>query len=121
MTVNWKKYEEVGGGNSADRMWPEKGKTLKVGDSVEGRYVEKQSNIGPNKSNIYILETSSGEKVGMWGSTVIDGRMEKIAVGKMVAIEYAGEEASPKTGRTYKAFKVGFGIETVGDEDPFRE
>ena len=98
-----------------DGSWPEKGEELSVGDSIEGRYILKKENIGAHKSKVYVLETSDGKKIGVWGSTVLDSKFEQIAIGKMVAVEYVGEKTG-KTGSTYKDFKVGQGIVAVGDE-----
>lgn len=110
------KFQEVGGGINVDRMWFGKENPLTKGDSIEGRYVEKKTNVGSRGSNVYVIETQLGEKVGVWGSTVIDGRFESIAVGKMVAIEYLGMQKT-KDGKTdYKGFWVGMGIDRVGDE-----
>ena len=116
MTINWNQFEEVGGGTMTDRTWPAKDNELKVGDCVEGRYVEKKDKIGKKKnSTMYVLEVGT-EKVGVWGGTVLDTKFSKIAVGKMVAIEYLGRKES-QLGNEYKDFKVGFGIVVVGDEN----
>lgn len=114
--INKEKYQEVGGGLNVDRMWSNKDNPLKVGASIEGRYVEKKTGLGTRgNSSVYTIEVGS-EKVGVWGTTVLDGRFEKIAIGKMVAIEYLGL-AKTKDGKgEYKDFWVGQGIDIVGDE-----
>lgn len=117
--INWNKYNEVSAASSTDKMWPAKDQILKEGDSIEGRYVAKKENVGTNNSNIYYLDVD-GERVGVWGSTVLDTKFSQIAIGKMVAIEYLGKKQFEKGGRSYHDFKVGFGIDVVGDEDlPF--
>ena len=116
MSVNWDRFQAVN--EATDGSWPEKGKELVERDSIEGRYVSKKENVGPNKSTIYVLETPDGKKIGVWGSTVIDSKFENIAVGKMVAIEYVGDKKG-KTGSEYHDFKVGTGIDHVGDQPPF--
>jgi len=98
-----------------DRMWQEKGVELEVGASIEGRYLSKRENVGAHDSMLYVLETDNGDKVGVWGGTVIDNGMQGIAFGKIVGIEYLGKKES-KNGGTYKDFFVGSGIDTVGDE-----
>jgi len=110
------KYNEVGGGLEVDRMWFSKDEPLKKGDSLEGRYVEKKTGVGSRGSNVYIIETSDGNRVGVWGSTVIDGRFEAITKGKMVGIEYLGILKTKDGKGEYKGFWVGQGIEVVGDE-----
>lgn len=107
------RYQEVGTG----KTWPTKENPLKVGDSIEGRYIDKRVEQGPNKSNLYALEQNGGEIVWVWGSTVIDRKFDSIAKGKMVAIEYLGTKKSEKRGGSdYKDFWVGSGIMVVGDE-----
>src|SRR3990167_5432471 len=101
-------YEEVSGGSKTDRAWPAKNQVLKEGDFIEGLLVEKNANVGPNNSMMYVLEVGE-EKVGVWGSAVIDTKMAKVAVGKMVKIEFKGMEEG-KGGRTYKDFRVYQGI-----------
>lgn len=110
------KYQEVGGGMNVDRMWSGKENPLKKGDAIEGRYIEKKVGIGTRGSNVYVIETQSGEKVGVWGSTVIDGRFESIPVGKMVGIEYLGVQKTKDGKGEYKGFFIGIGNDYVGDE-----
>jgi len=104
--INWNEYKIMEGGATTDRSFPEKGQELKEGDSVEGKLLEIKENVGPNKSNVYVLETPEGEKVGIWGSTVIDGRLNGVKAGQEIAIEYLGMEEG-KNGREYKDFKIG--------------
>jgi hypothetical protein len=108
------KFQEVSGGLDVDRVWPAKDVPLKEGDAIEGRYVSKKENVGPNKSNVYVLEVGD-ESVGVWGNTVLDTKFGEIAIGKMAGIEYLGQKQS-KNGKGYKDFFVGTGIDTVGDE-----
>lgn len=115
--INWDEFEEVGvGETTTDRTWPAQGEVLEEGDSVLGRYIEKKTNVGKNKSNVYVLETISGEKIGVWGSTVIDSKFSNVALGKIVVCQYIGEKTSKKTGKDYRDFKVGQGIVVPGDE-----
>ena len=114
MSVDRNKYKPVGG-EATDRNWPPKGETLSVGDSIEGKYASKNENIGVNKSNVYVIETKEGEKVGVWGNTVLDARFENIEIGAQVAIEYLGTKPSKKTGKPYHDFFVG----VESNEPPF--
>jgi len=109
------KYKEVGVVAATDKMWFDKENPVKVGQTIEGRYVAKNEGVGANKSNIYVLEVGE-ERVGVWGSTVLDTKFSQIAEGKMVGIEYLGE-VTGKSNRAYKDFWVGQGIDAVGDED----
>lgn len=101
------------------RTWPEKEKPLREGDSIEGEYVEQLTDIGSHKSNVYVLNIN-GERVGVWGSTVIDARMENVQIGMIVGFEYLGMERS-KNGSEYKNFMVAVAEPDSGeqvDEDP---
>lgn len=75
----------------------------------------------------YELQVSAYEKcdpevqkiVSSRSATSRNTRMSaEIAIGKMVAIEYVGEKTG-KTGNTYKDFKVGVGVDYVGDQPQF--
>jgi hypothetical protein len=102
-----------------DRMWPEKDQPLKEGDSIEGLYVQKVENYGSNHSNVYILEVGD-ERIGVWGSTVIDEHMKDVALETEVGIEYAGMAKSQKSGKEYKKFIVGVANDAIlasPDED----
>jgi hypothetical protein len=103
-------------GNSTDRMWNGKDSNLSIGDEITGRYVEKNEHIGDNDTTIYILEVGS-ERVGVWSSTVLAGRLDRIAFGKMVKLVYQGKKDSPKRkGKQYHDFDVFQGHDYPGDE-----
>ncbi len=74
-------------------------------DPIEGRLLDKRSNVGPNESWLYKLKVEDGI-VTVWGSTVLDTKFESIEVGSRVKIEPQGEVKSEKTGRKYQDFKV---------------
>lgn len=114
--LNKEGYNEVGGGLNVDAMWPEKGTKLSKGDSVEGRYVEKVTGVGPRGSNVYVIENNEGKRVGVWGGTVIDSRFVTIAIGKKIGIEFLGLQKTKDGAGTYKAFWVGVGVDHIGDE-----
>ena len=74
---------------------------------LEGLYVKKQVQVGPNDSNMYHIENKAdNEMYGVWGSTALDAKFGEIPLGSEVKIEYLGEATSEKTGRTYKNFEV---------------
>lgn len=104
--INKGEYKEVGGGLNTDRMWFGKENPLKEGDSIEGEYVEKKTGVGTRGSNVYVIKVGN-EKVGIWGSAVIDGRFGSIAIGKKVAIEYLGLVKTKDGKGEYKDFWIG--------------
>lgn len=83
--------------NESSDAWDEK-------EAVQGIYKSSKMNVGPNKSNMYMLETTDGLK-GVWGSTVLNTKFEQIPVGAEVRVEYLGK-AKGKTGTEYKNYKV---------------
>jgi hypothetical protein len=103
MALNRDKFRPVGNSLDVARMWPAKDHPLKEGDSIEGEYLAKQSDVGSHKSNVYVLEVE-GERVGVWGSTVIDARMDEVAIGAMVGFEYLGMRKGKNA--DYKDFMV---------------
>lgn len=74
-------------------------------NEVEGVLKQVKTQVGPNESNLYILQREDGD-IGVWGSTALDGRMSEVKLGDTVKIVYLGKEKSEKTGRIYKAFEV---------------
>lgn len=73
--------------------------------AIEGKLLEKQENVGQNNSKLYILQTESGP-MNVWGTSVLDKLLAKVATGSDIRINYLGERTSPKSGRTFKAFEV---------------
>lgn len=105
MALDRKRFKPTGSSMDVARTWPEKDKPLKEGDSIEGTYVQKLKDIGSHKSNVYVLEVGS-ERIGVWGSTVIDARMEEVPIGATVGFEFLGMERSKGGGSEYKNFMV---------------
>lgn len=70
-----------------------------------GFYVRMKTNVGTHSSNVYVLRKEDGEEVGVWGSTVINGRFDEIPVGSLVKIESLGEAKSQK-GTKYKDYRI---------------
>ena len=75
---------------------------------IIGKLINKKSEVGRYKSWVYELETETGIK-NIWGCTVLDKIFKDIPIGKMVKVEYLGEEKNPKTDATYKNYDVSIG------------
>lgn len=74
---------------------------------IEGLYIEKREDVGPNNSNMYIIESAEDhENYAVWGTTLLDRRFEKINLNEEVRIIFKGMETSEKSGREYKNFEV---------------
>lgn len=75
------------------------------GDFIEGVVLNKEDNVGENKSWLYSIETPEGVK-SVWGSAILDSRMALIKIGNKVKITYKGL-GEAKAGRNApKIFKV---------------
>lgn len=72
--------------------------------AIEGTFLKTETEIGPNKSNMYTIKTKDGE-VKVWGSTVLDDKLMGVPTGTYVKIEYEGKLASKK-GTQYHSYKV---------------
>ena len=90
-------------GTTGDTWKPEK-----EGDTIQGVYKAKKENVGINESNIYVIQVEGVETTtGVWGSTVLDSRMEEVPIGSIVKIEFTGHEKG-KGPKPYKTFRVWF-------------
>jgi hypothetical protein len=76
------------------------------GESVEGLYVNLETNQGEFNSNIYHIRKEDGELVAVWGKTVLDNRMAAVQVGNEVRIVFTGTEPSKRGGSDTKLFEV---------------
>ena len=87
---------------------PDTWKPEKEGDSISGVLLAKKSDVGENKSNLYTLDTKEGVK-SVWGSAVLDNRMEQVKEGELIKIEFEGRQESSKGKQPTKIFKVSRG------------
>ena len=87
---------------------PDTWKPTEKGDSIEGKLIAKKEKVGENNSNLYTLETKEGAR-SVWGSAVLDNRMEQVEEGDLIRIEFKGREESSKGKQPTKIFKVSKG------------
>ena len=76
----------------------------KEGEKLIGVLVDKRTQIGQHNSNLYIIKKADNRLMGVWGSSVIDGRLADAEKGSEVGIKYLGK-AEGKQG-TYKNFNI---------------
>jgi len=76
----------------------------KEGDAVEGILIAKQDNVGVNESKAYHLE-KDGKQMMVWGTTVLNSRMDYVNVGDYIRITFKGTLKNAK-GQDTKIFKV---------------
>ena len=71
-----------------------------------GYFVDIETEVGENNSNLYTVRKEDGELISFWGSTVIDTRMKNIMPDEMVKIVYLGKTKSQKSNRVFKNFEI---------------
>ena len=85
------KYQE-----STGNFW----KPTKKGESVEGLLINKEIDVGVNKSIIYYIEKlENNEVIQIWGTTILDQRMIPVKIGQQVLITYKGLGEPGKGGK----------------------
>jgi|TARA_Y100000310_G_scaffold248870_1_gene254865 hypothetical protein len=89
-------YEEIN---------PEDWKYENDEDFIEGIVVNKQEDVGINNSKLYSIETQEGVK-NVWGSAILDSRMNLVKLGDMVKITYKGLAEAKQGKKPAKIFKV---------------
>lgn len=77
-----------------------------VGESIQGRYIDKEEGVGQFKSNLYTIKTQKGEEIKFWGSTVLDNLLEKVPLSCEVKIIFQGKKPSKSGKNPYKDYKV---------------
>jgi len=82
----------------------EEWKPENAGDSIEGKYIRKKECVGRNEANVYYIENNK-KKYLIWGTTILDDRMEFVNIGDYIMIEYRGTVPSKK-GNDLKLFKL---------------
>ena len=82
----------------------EDSKTWDKSAPIEGKFVKVETEIGPNDSNMYTLETSDGP-IKVWGSTVLDDKLAGVSPNTYIKIDYEGKLTSKK-GSQYHSYKV---------------
>ena len=95
----------------------------KEGEKLIGVLMDKRTHVGQHDSNFYIIKTKDGLK-GVWGSSVIDGRLADAERGSKVGIKYLGE-AKGKQG-AYKNFNIivsgsGMHLPLKPEQEPAKE
>lgn len=81
-------------------------KDLTIGATLEGRYIKKETFDGQyGQTEKYVIETQTGEKMGVFSSASLARQFAQIPEGAYVWIEYKGEENS-RNGRPVKVYSV---------------
>lgn len=83
-------------------------KDLEPGATLEGKYIKKEVYEGQyGRTEKYVIETSDGEKYGVFSSASLANQFKNVPEGSYVWITYKGEETS-KNGRPVKVYEVDY-------------
>lgn len=83
-------------------------KDLEPGATIEGKYIKKETYDGQyGRTEKYVIETSDGEKFGVFSSASLANQFKNVPEGSYVWITYKGEETS-KNGRPVKVYEVDY-------------
>ena len=83
-------------------------KDLTPGATLEGIYTKKEIFDGKyGQTEKYIIETTDGNKLGVFSSASLANQFKNIPEGSYVWVEYKGEETS-KNGRPVKVYSVDY-------------
>ena len=97
MSDGWKKRENA----DTVGIGEKEGQRKKAG----GLLVEIKHDVGENHSTVYELVQQDGESLTVWGSTTIDGKLNRSDIGKFIKMEFLGI-AVGNSGRKYKDIEV---------------
>ena len=106
-TPPWALGSQDGGGKKMvqwQKVEPTAWKPESEGDSIEGVLVSKQE-AGVNIGARYFVQDASDNVRFLWGSAILDQRMEHIHVGDVARIEFDGKTTNKK-GQTLHKWNV---------------
>ncbi len=89
----------VGGGDTETLEFTEEGQRV-VGVLMDVRQIDK-----PYDSTLYEVHNGHGA-FSFWGGAVLDDRLEKIGLGKILDVTYKGDQAVKGGVEMYKTFTV---------------
>lgn len=101
--VKWKEIKDTEIENDDESIiW----KPENVDEWISGEYFDIDTDIGvKGDSTMYHIRSEDGTHYKVWGTTVLDGKMNKVEVGQTIRIEYKGKHQG-KSGNFYKVFRV---------------
>lgn len=63
-----------------------------VDDVLDGYYKDIKHNVGPNSSEMYVIEQKDGTILNVWGSKALNDEMAKIRIGQFIRLKYLGKQ-----------------------------
>jgi len=95
--MTWKKVDEFEKGDIQEMN--------ENGQQIEGELLRKQVEVGKHNSNLYTIRRKDGVVKKIWGTAILDNRLQEVPVGARVRITFEGEIKS-KSGNPLKSFTV---------------
>ena len=83
-----------------------------IGDTVQGVYIEHESDVGVNHSEVYTLQQENEEDPEtpiihkIFGTTDLNNKFEQIKIGDEVGITFEGSKPSKPPKKPFKMFTV---------------
>lgn len=65
-------------------------KPQETNDELVGIFVKAEKDVGANNSMLYNMEVE-GKSISVWGSAVLDPKMNAVKIGDMIKIVYLGK------------------------------
>ncbi len=80
-------------------------KPQEANESVEGIFIKSEQNVGTNNSALYNMEVE-GKPKAVWGSAILDPKMNAVKPGDLIKIEYLGKGEAKGGHNAPKLFDV---------------
>lgn len=77
----------------------------KEGDEIVGTLIDRESEVGPNKSWMYTIKTVEGT-FKIWGSANIDSALKTLELDTEVKILFKGMSHNERNNRDFKNFEI---------------
>ena len=77
--------DDAGDGNYAESFNFEN-----AGDTIVGKYISLEEEVGKYASNVYTIEDGDGKQWSVWGNVVLDDGISEAEFGDTVGIRYLG-------------------------------
>jgi len=104
--------------------WEEEGddsKSVYLGEVVQGEYLSKKEDVGPNNSTVYEIRLEDGRIVNVWGNIILDDCFnsgndgDEVPLGAVVRVTFLGIRQgktgpSKQIGKGYKMFQLEFAV-----------
>lgn len=110
-------WQSAAGGESKIVRWQEKvsedvaAKTTYVGDTVQGIYIDKKTDIGKKKGTLYVIRTEEHGDLAVWAQTVLKNAFEEAPhpnFGDEVRIQFLGKATTKDGEGEYNNYQVDY-------------